>query len=189
VDSTQVCRDDSQGPLLWTENPLDLAVQGEGFLQVELDDGTVAYRRGGTLILDRGGSLSTAEGQPIVPSFRIPSGTTRLTITALGEIRAAAGGENRLLGRIEMARFRNPSGLIQVGSGLFLETPSSGPPLIASPGSGGMGILVQGAVEGSNVDLATEYVMDILSSVEHKANLDSLRTQDQMLGTLLDIKT
>jgi len=135
------------------------------------------------------GNLATADRRRIVPAITVPLHATRLTITSGGEVRATIGGQSQILGQIEMARFMNPTGLTPVGDNLFVESPSSGPPVTGPPGSGGMGILVQGSLEGSNVDLATEYVTDILSSVQLKANCSALEVQYEMLGTILDIKT
>ncbi len=110
-------------------------------------------------------------------------------MTNRGEVRATIDGQTRVLGQIEIVRFGNPSGLVSVGDNLLVESAASGPPVIGIPGSGGMGILVQESLEGSNVDLATEFVMEILSSVHFKANLKTLKTQDEMLGNILNIKT
>ena len=177
------------GPLIHTNRSLDLAIEGDGFLQVEMGDGSIAYCRSGVLIIDSSGSLATADGHPIVPPITVPPNATRLSITSAGEVRATIGGQTQILGRIEIARFSNPSGLTSVGNNLFFESPCSGPPLTGPPGSGGMGILVQGSLEGSNMDLAAEYVMDILSSLQLKANCNALETQNEMLGSILDIKT
>ena len=189
VDSTPVGRVNSQGPLLHTGQPLDLAIEGAGFFQVELNDGSIGYCRCGALTTDSRGNLSTTDHHPIVPPITVPPNATQLSITTRGEIRATIDGQSQILGQIEMARFMKPSGLTPVGDNLFIESPSSGPPVTGPPGSGGMGILVQGSLEGSNVDLATEFVMDILSSVQLRANLNTLKTQEEMLGHILDIKT
>jgi flagellar basal-body rod protein FlgG len=188
VDSTAVSRVNSPGPLIQTGQPLDLAIMGEGFFQVELDDGSIGYCRCGLLTIDSRGQLSTADRQRIVPPVTVPPNATRLVITGGGEIRATIDGQNRILGHMEIARFINPSGLTPLGNTVFAESPASGSPLTGPPGTNGMGILVQGSLEGSNVDLATEFVMDILSSIQLKANINALKTQDEMLGSVLDIK-
>ncbi len=110
-------------------------------------------------------------------------------ITTRGEVRATMDGKTRVLGEIEIARFRNPSGLISVGDNLLAESAALGPPFIGIPGSGGMGILIQKSLQGSNVDLATEFVMEILSSIHFKTNLKTLKTLDEMLGSIPNIKT
>ena len=177
VDSTQVARVHSQGPLIQTAQPLDLTIMGEGFFQVELNDGRVGYSRCGVLTVDPEGRLSTVDGHCLLPRVTVPANAAQLIITSGGEIQATIGGERRTLGQIEMARFTNPAGLAPVGHGLFVESPASGPPITDPPGSAGMGTLVQGGLEGSNVDLTTEFVMDILSVAQLKANLSSLKTQ------------
>lgn len=189
VDSTYANRVNSQGPLLHTGQPLDLGIEGQGFFQVELNDGSIGYCRCGVLTLDSRGNLSTARGHRIVPPVTVPPDATQLGITARGEIRVTIGGQSQIGGQIEIARFMNPSRLTPLGDNLLVESPSSGSPVTGPPGSGGMGVLVQGSLEGSNVDLATEYVMDILSSVQLKANLNALKTQDEMLGSIVDVKT
>lgn len=189
VDSTHVHRINSQGPLIYTEQPLDLAIKGEGFFQVKLDDGSIAYCRCGALTIDSRGNLSTVDRHHIMPPITVPPDATRLVITSEGEVRATIAGQSRILGQIQIARFTNPSGLTSVGDNFFIESTSSGPPVTGPPGSAGMGILAQGSLEGSNVDLATEYVSEILSSVQLKANRNALEIQNEMLGSLLDIKT
>jgi flagellar basal-body rod protein FlgG len=172
-----------------TGYPLDLAIMGEGFLQIDVGGGRTGYSRSGLLTTDQKGRISTAGGHRLVPPVTVPTGATQLRITAGGEIRATIAGQTRTVGQIELARFMNPSGLISIGDNLLAESQTSGPPITGSPGSPGMGLLVQGALEASNVDLATEYVTDILSHLQLKANLGALKTEDEMLGNILDIKT
>jgi flagellar basal-body rod protein FlgG len=188
VDSRDVSRIHSQGPLIRTAQPLNLAIMGEGFFQVEMDDGTIGYCRSGLLTLDSRGNLSTAEGHRVVPPATVPSNATQLTISSRGEIRATIGGQVQILGQIELARFMNPSTLTPIGDNILVESPTSGPPFTGTPGSSGMGTLVQGGLEGSNVDLVTEFVTDLLSGIQLKANLNALKTQDEMVGNVLNIK-
>lgn len=124
-----------------------------------------------------------------MPSITLPPHVTQLVITSTGEVRATINGQSQVLRQIEIARFANPSDLTSLGDNLFVESPSSGPPVTGPPGSNGMGLLVQGSLEGSNVGLATEFVMDLLSSVQLKANINALEVQNELLGSLLDIKT
>jgi len=189
VDGARALRTDSQGPLIHTGRPLDLAIDGEGFFRLERDDGTVAYSRCCSLIIDTKGKLSTPSGFRTVPTITVPLNASRLMISPNGEVRATIDGKTWTLGQIEIATFRNPSGLIAIGDNLLVQSPASGPPASGPPGSPGTGILVQESLEGSNVDLATEFVMDLLASVHFKANINCLKTQSEMLGTILNIKT
>jgi flagellar hook-basal body protein len=124
-----------------------------------------------------------------VPPVTVPLDASRLLVSPDGEVRATVNGQAEVLGRIELARFTNLSGLVSLGDNLLAQSASSGTPITGSPGTGGLGALVQESLEGSNVDLATEFVMEILSSLEFKANLNALKVQDEMLGSILDIKT
>ncbi|NIQ37705.1 MAG: flagellar hook-basal body complex protein [Proteobacteria bacterium] len=189
VDSTQVLPINAQGTLFHTNRPLDLAINGDGFFQIMRDDGTVAYCRTCALTIDARRNLSTASGHRLVPPVTVPIDASQLLVSPGGEVRATVNGQAEGLGRIELARFMNPSGLVPLGDNLTAERASSGPPITGYPGTGGLGTLVQESLEGSKVDVATEFVMEILSSLEFKANLNALQAEDEMLGSILDIKT
>ncbi len=171
------------GNLQQTGNPLDLAIEGDGFFQVTLPDGTIAYTRDGTFKLDSDGNIVTANGYPLEPTISIPAGTTSIHISSDGIVSVTQSGSSTPteVGNIELARFVNPGGLKSIGKNLYLPTPASGDPETGVPGEDGMGSIVQGFLEMSNVNVVEEMVNMIVAQRAYEINSKSIQTSDEML--------
>jgi len=176
-------RDFSTGNLRATGNPLDIAVEGKGFLQVTRPDGTVGYSRAGSLHLSAQGALVTAEGYPLEPQITIPPNATSVSISRDGIVSVAVPGQAapQQAGTIELAAFQNPAGLAGVGGNLFTVTSASGEPTSGVPGSDGLGTVAQGFLEESNVSVVEEMVNMILGQRAYEANSKIVRAADEML--------
>ncbi len=171
------------GDFQQTENELDVAIEGSGFFQVTLPDGTDAYTRSGALKKDSTGQLVTSDGYPIVPQIVIPENTTAVTITSDGTVSVLLDGQSvpTEVGNFELIRFGNPSGLKSLGRNLYAETPTTGAPVAGTPGSEGFGTLSQGFLEGSNVNIMEEMVNMIAGQRAYEVNSKAITTADQML--------
>ena len=171
-----------QGALEQTSRNLDVAIEGEGFLQVQLPSGDMAYTRDGSLQISDQGLLVTSEGYAIQPPIRIPNDASELTISPNGNVSVKRGNDilPTELGRIELARFANPSGLESLGRNLLQATASSGQPTVGFPGDEGMGRLEQGALEGSNVEIVQEMVEMIAAMRAYEINSKAIKTADEM---------
>ena len=173
----------TQGDLNETDNPLDLAIQGAGFFQVSMPDGTIAYTRAGSFHLNNQGTIVTTDGNPVLPNISIPANATAVTITQYGVVNATLAGQQNpsQLGQIQLATFVNPGGLAAQGSNLFTTTLSSGDPVLANPGGPeGLGTLQQGYLENSNVDVVTEFVQMVLAQRAYESNSKVIRAADDM---------
>ena len=168
-----------------TENELDVAIEGPGFFQVVLPDGTDAYTRSGALKKDSTGRLVTSDGFPLVPEVVIPEGSTSISIGSGGTVDVLLDGESTPteVGVIELIRFGNPSGLKSLGRNLYAETPTTGAPVAGTPGEAGFGTLSQGFLEGSNVNIMEEMVNMIAGQRAYEVNSKTIRTADEMLST------
>ena len=177
-------RDFGRGNLRATNGPLDLAIEGRGFLQVTLPDGETAYTRSGALHLTADGLLVNAEGYPIEPQISIPQDALSITISKEGIVSVSLPGQGapQEVGTLELASFPNPAGLTAMGGTLFTVTSASGEPTTAVPGQEGMGTLVQGFLEESNVSIVEEMVNMILAQRAYEANTRVVRTSDEMLA-------
>jgi flagellar basal-body rod protein FlgG len=177
-------RDFTTGNLRTTGAPLDLAVEGRGFLQVTLPDGTVGYTRAGSLHLNSEGLVVTAEGYPIEPQISIPPNATSITVAKSGIVSVALAGQtaSQEVGTIELASFQNPAGLMALGGNLFATTTASGEATSGVPGVDGMGTIAQGFLEESNVSVVEEMVNMILGQRAYEANSKVVRTADEMLA-------
>ncbi len=173
----------TQGALSQTENPLDVAIEGKGFLQVLMPDGTLSYSRDGSIQLDSQGQLVTPKGYAIQPAITIPVDAQSITIAADGTISVRLPGSSATtqVGNIQLADFINPAGLQPIGSNLYLETTSSGSPQVGTPGLNGLGTLLQGFIEGSNVNVVEELVNMIETQRAYEMNSRAISTADQML--------
>jgi len=177
----------NQGDFTSTGNQLDLAIQGNGFFQVTLPNGQIAYTRSGGFQLDSQGNMVTTDGNPLVPAIAIPSNTNNVTIGSDGTVTVSLPGQTQAqqVGQIQLATFPNPGGLNSVGSNLFLPTTASGDPIVGVPGgSTGLGTLQQGMLEQSNVSLVNEFVQMILAQRSYEANSRAVSAADQMLQQL-----
>jgi len=182
-------RDFSQGSLSQTGNPLDLAINGQGFFQVQMADGTTAYTRDGAFQVDANGQLVTASGYPVNPAITIPANAQTITIGKDGTVSATVPGSTapQALGQLQLANFMNPAGLDPRGGNLFAETAASGTPQTGNPATNGLGAINQGAVEGSNVNVVEELVAMIQAQRAYEINSKAIQTSDQMLARLAQL--
>ncbi len=173
----------TQGNLVETGNAFDIAIEGRGFLQVLLPDGNLAYSRDGALAVDNQGQLVTASGYVIQPAVTVPQNAQSVTVGADGTITVALPGTATptQLGVLQLADFVNPGGLQPMGKNLFLESAASGAPQIGTPGINGIGTVVQGFVESSNVNVVEELVNMIETQRAYEINSRAISTSDQML--------
>ena len=172
-----------QGPLETTERPFDLAIEGEGFFQVQMPNGQVGYTRDGSFGVSDTGTLVTSEGYTLLPGVKIPEDATDIGISATGVVTATRGGDGAQteIGRIELARFMNPAGLIAQGQNIYLETPASGAAVVGYPSEDGMGRLLQGSLEGSNVEIVQEMVDMITSMRAYEINSKAIKNAEDMM--------
>ncbi|ADN76862.1 flagellar basal-body rod protein FlgG [Ferrimonas balearica DSM 9799] len=177
----------SQGNMLTTDNSLDLMIEGPGFFEIQLPDGTIAYSRNGQFALDDEGQLVTpGAGFLLNPGIQVPEDAQSITVSGEGEVsvRVPGAAENQVIGQIEIANFVNPTGLEPIGQNMFLETGASGAPIQGVPGLDGLGTLRQGALETSNVNVTEELVNMIESQRIYEMNSKVISTVDQMLANL-----
>jgi len=180
----------SQGDLRETGNSLDIAIQGRGFLQVELPDGTFAYTRDGSLQVDQNGQLVTAGGYPVQPPINIPDNALGVTIARDGTVsitQPGAVGQNVQIGQLQLTTFINPTGLQSLGENLYAETDASGPANFSQPGLNGAGLVLQNYVETSNVNVAEELVNMITAQRSYEMSSKAIQTSDQMLARLTQL--
>jgi flagellar basal-body rod protein FlgG len=176
-----------QGEFSNTGNPLDLAIQGQGFFQVQMPNGETAYTRAGMFHLDNQGNIVTADGNPLDPPITIPADAQNITIGADGTVSVTQPGQSQAqqVGTIQLATFQNPGGLNSTGGNLYLSTTASGDPIIGNPGGAeGLGSLQQGVLEQSNVSVVEEFIQMILAQRSYEANSRVLNAADQMLQQL-----
>lgn len=174
----------TQGNIVQTGNALDVAIEGRGFLPVLLPDGTVGYTRDGSFKLDAQGQLVTANGYVVQPGITIPSGAQSITIGADGTVSVLTAGATAptQVGSLQLADFVNPAGLQPIGKNLYLETAASGSPQLGTPGTNGLGTLVQGALESSNVNVVEELVNMIETQRAYEMSSKAIQVADQMLA-------
>jgi flagellar basal-body rod protein FlgG len=173
----------SQGDFNTTGNPLDLAIQGLGFFQVELPTGETAFTRAGTFHLDAQGNIVTADGNPLTPAITIPPDALSVSIGADGTVSVTQPGQTtaQQVGNIQLAVFPNAGGLNSIGKNLFQVTTASGDPIVGTPGgSEGLGSLQQGMLEESNVNIVEEFVQMVLTQRSYEANSKVVQAADQM---------
>ncbi len=178
----------SSGAIIQTGNAFNAAINGNGFFQVSTASGGAAFTRAGNFSVDSSGRLVDGTGNPVQPEISLPGGISSFNIGPDGQVTAQVGGATQTLGRISLANFNNPGGLTPLGGNLFAQSAESGQAVLGSPGTGGLGQLVSGALETSNVDIAEEAVDQILATNAFKANANVIRAADEMTGTVLDIK-
>lgn len=179
----------TQGNLQLTGNQLDVAIQGAGFFQILMPDGTTAYTRDGSFQSDSTGQLVTASGFPVQPAITIPANSTGVTIGRDGIVSVTQAGVAApvQLGQLQLTTFINPAGLQSMGENLYQETASSGTPNANVPGTNGSGSLSQSYVETSNVNVVEELVNMIQTQRAYEINSKSIQTSDQMLQKLSQI--
>ena len=190
VKLAAVYRIHEQGNLSATDNTFDLAVQGKGFFQITIPDGTTAFTRDGTFQLDASGQVVTHDGYTVQPGITIPSNAIDVTINNSGEVLVKLEGQVALsnAGQLQISTFLNDAGLEAVGDNLFKETPASGTPTAGTPGSTGFGTILQGFLETSNVN-AVEEISNLISAQRaYEMNSKVIQTSDEMMGTLTALR-
>ena len=189
VRTVATSRSFAQGSLQQTSNKLDVAIQGDGFFQVTMPDGTTSYTRDGAFQVNSAGALVTATGLPIANGVTVPPNATSVTIAGNGTVSATVPGNvtPQNIGTIGMARFINPAGLTPLGQNLFAESAASGQATTGTAGLDGMGTMMQGFVETSNVNVVQELVTMIQTQRAYEMNSKAVQTSDQMLQKLSQI--
>jgi flagellar basal-body rod protein FlgG len=180
----------TQGGLVSTQNPLDIAIEGDGFLQVTMPNGELRYTRDGALRINSQGNLVTTDGFLLSPQITIPPQAVSITIGVDGTVSVVNANNlnsSTTLGQLTLTRFQNPAGLSAEGRNLYAETASSGAPIIGTPGQNGVGLVQQGFLERSNVDVVTELVGLILAQRVYEFNTRSVRTADNMLAATTEL--
>src|SRR3989339_668603 len=183
-------KDFSQGTLETTSNPLDIAIQGEGFFQVEMPDGSTAYTRAGHFRVDNEGNLVDANGHFVQPSIVLPEGTTSIVIRPDGTVLVSLNNEKNQteIGQINLAKFSNPVGLTSLGQNLFASSPSSGEPIFGFAGESGYGTINQYAIESSNVDVISEMMHMVMVQRVFETITKAVSGYENMLTALERMK-
>lgn len=179
----------SQGNLSQTNNAHEVAIEGQGFFQVQMPDGTLAYTRDGSFQQDQNGQMVTASGYTLMPGITLPAEADKLTIGVDGMVSVTVPGQTPpvVVGQISLVTFTNDAGLESIGENLYRETQSSGAPNESTPGLNGAGKLKQGYIEGSNVNVAEELVNMIQTQRAYEVNSKAVSTSDQMLQRLTQL--
>lgn len=180
----------SQGALQQTGNSLDVAIEGSGFMAVQRKAGEIAYTRDGALKVDAQGHLVTSDGLTIEPQITIPANATAVTIGSDGTVSATTPGQTTpaALGQIQLVTFPNPNGLEAVGHNLYTASASSGEPTGGAPGQDGRGTIMQGSLEGSNVEVVTEMIDLIRTQRAYEINSKVIAAADDMLRKATDLR-
>lgn len=179
-----------QGSAQQTGNALDMMIEGDGFFQVSLVDGRTAYSRGGNFKVDGEGRLLDNEGNYVSPEITVPDGSTDLCVSQDGTVTVILPEENtpQEIGKLELVRFINPAGLLPIGRNLFVQSSASGEPVMAAPGTEGLGTIIQGALEMSNVQVVEEMVNMIVAQRAYDVNSKAVQASDEMLQTANNLK-
>ena len=179
----------AQGNMTKTDNPKDIAINGSGFFQVLMPDGTTSYTRDGSFQTDKDGQLVTASGFTIQPPITIPQNATSMTVGRDGIVSVTQAGSTATVqvGQLQLATFLNPAGLESKGENLYTETDSSGAPNLLNPGLDGAGILSQGYTEASNVNVVEELVNMIATQRAYEINSKAIQSSDQMMQRLAQL--
>ena len=190
VKTAAIYRISEQGNLQQTSNSLDLAIRGNGYLQVTLPSGETAYTRDGTLSLSPQGEIVTADGLVVQPGITIPANATSVTINTSGQVQAKIDGQTAptTVGQLQLATFPNEAGLDAQGDNLFLQSAASGNPVTGVPASPGFGSVLQGFIETSNVNVVSEITNLITAQRAYEMNSKVITTSDQMLSTLTNLR-
>jgi len=190
VEAAAVYRVVEQGSLTPTDGNFDLAVNGKGYFQIQLPDGTVGYTRSGSFQLSPEGEIVTNDGYTVSPGITIPSDAREITINGSGEVLITLDGQvdPSNVGQLELANFANPGGLLALGDNLFKETTASGTSITGTPASVGFGSIEQGYLETSNVNVVSEITSMITAQRAYEMNSKVIETSDQMMGTLTNIR-
>lgn len=173
----------TQGDFLQSDNPMDLVIEGDGFFQVLMPDGSISYTRCGALKTDSEGKIVTTEGYYFVPEITIPEGAKNINIGPDGTVSVIPEGQSvpEEIGKIELVKFINPAGLENNGKGLYRQTAASGEPVVATPGTEGIGTIIQGYLEMSNVKVVEEMINMIVAQRAYDINSKAVQASDEML--------
>lgn len=174
-----------QGDFQYTQNSFDLAVEGAGFFQVQEPNGDTVYTRAGAFKQDEQGRLVTSDGYPMTPQITIPADVMSVTVGADGTVSVQQAGQSAStpVGQIQLATFSNPAGLSSIGKNFFIETEASGSPTVGTPGISGVGNLLQGYLELSNVGISEELINMIVGQRAYEVNSKAIQTADEMMQT------
>lgn len=178
------------GELRQTGSPFDVAIQGDGFLEVTMPDGSRAFTRGGTLKVNSDGLLVTQSGQVLKPGITVPSNATNITITSDGHVSLTVPNQATPVeaGQLELVRFSNPQALTALGDNLYRSSNDSGEPIAGKPGQDGIGTLAQGVLEGSNVKMVDEMVNLMVAQRAYEASVKVVQASDEMLGMVNNLR-
>lgn len=173
-----------------TDNPLDLVIEGEGFFQIQLPDGSYAYTRDGSFKIDAEGNIVKSSGFLLTPSLSVPEDARAINVAGNGTVSAllSAEADPQELGQIELVRFVNPAGLEAIGHNLYRETVASGPPIPARPGEEGVGTITNGFLEMSNVNVIEEMIGMITAQRAYEINTKAIQTAEEMLESITNLK-
>ncbi|MEQ1819665.1 MAG: flagellar basal-body rod protein FlgG [Terricaulis sp.] len=190
VRADAVGRITEQGGISATGNPYDLAINGRGYFQITMPSGQTGYTRAGNLAVNADGQMVTADGYPVEPSITVPAEATAIQITRDGIVEVTLAGQTapQQIGQLEIAGFINPAGLEAIGDNLFLETPASGTATTATPGSPGLGTLMQGYLENSNVNAVEEISSLIVAQRAYEMNARVITAADEMLQSTTQLR-
>lgn len=190
VRADAVGRITEQGGIAASGNPYDLAIDGRGYFQVTLPSGQTGYTRAGNFAVNAEGQLVTADGYAVEPSITVPQEATAIQITRDGivEVTTSSSPDPQQIGQLEIASFINPAGLEAIGDNMYLETPASGSPTTATPGSPGLGTVMQGFLELSNVNAVEEISALIVAQRAYEMNARVITAADEMLQSTTQLR-
>jgi flagellar basal-body rod protein FlgG len=190
VKAAAVYRMSDQGNLTNTNNPLDLAIEGHGYFQIQMPDGTTAYTRDGSLQLSPTGEIVTADGYVVEPGITLPSNTIAVTVNSNGQVLAQIAGQTttQTVGQLQLATFPNEAGLQALGGNYLAETAASGTAVVGNPGTTAFGTIQQGYLETSNVNIVTEITNLITAQRAYEMNSKVIQTSNDMESTLSQIR-
>lgn len=190
VKAAAVYRINEQGNMTVTDNPLDMAINGQGFFQIQLPNGDTAYTRAGSFQRNAEGTLVTSDGYSVVPGIVVPPESVGVTVNPSGEVLVKIDGQvdPTNVGQIQLATFANVAGLEAIGDNLLRETPASGPAVVANPGSPGLGRVMQGSLETSNVNIVQEITNLISAQRAYEMNSKVIRTTDEMMQSVAQLR-
>jgi flagellar basal-body rod protein FlgG len=190
VKTAAIYRINEQGTLSQTSNTLDLAIQGHGYFQVTMPDGTTGFTRDGTFGLAADGTIVTADGHTVQPGLQIPAAATDVTINTSGQVQVTLSGQTAptTVGQLQIAIFPNEAGLDSLGDNLFSQTSASGAPVAGNPGTAGFGTVMQGFIESSNVNIVSEITNLITAQRAYEMNSKVITAADEMMSTLTNLR-
>lgn len=191
VKMVSTTRDYRQGTVQSTNNPLDLMIEGDGFFQLSMPDGSTGYTRDGSFKLDADRNIVTSLGYRLEPALQVPADATEISIARDGTVSVKLAGDSATvqdIGQLELVRFPNAAGLLARGGNVYLESPASGTPLNGTPGLDGLGEIASGYLEMSNVETVDELVRMITAQRAYELNSKTISMADQMLQTANNIK-